>query len=121
MFTHLCGSGLYVRSNSVGMTEAQRMQRLARELMHSYARKVHVSIYAEGPTRILCFSEDKINAASSDDEDSLPNLEVRYACVHTHTHTMTHAHRQTYGGARLHTRCRQYCAALSVCCAICNC
>ncbi|GIL45737.1 hypothetical protein Vafri_2896 [Volvox africanus] len=41
------------------------------------AKKVYVTVYADGPTRVLCFSEDRSGAANLDDEDSLLNLSYR--------------------------------------------
>ncbi len=36
--------------------------------------QVYVSVYAEGPTRILCFGEEKMDLTSVNDENSVPNL-----------------------------------------------
>ncbi len=41
------------------------------------ARQVHVTVFADGPTRVLCFSEDRTGAANMDDENSLVNLSYR--------------------------------------------
>jgi hypothetical protein len=56
----------------------QQAQRMARLLSQECARKVYVYVYAEGPTRILCFAEEKLNLLSAaNDENSVVNLATR--------------------------------------------
>jgi hypothetical protein len=43
--------------------------------------QVHVSIYADGPTRVLCFSDERRVAASEEDENSTLNLGYRLSQV----------------------------------------
>jgi hypothetical protein len=57
----------------------ERMERMARLLARECAKKVYVSIYAEGPTRVLCFAEDKTSITSVDDSTSVIHLTTR--CV----------------------------------------
>ncbi|EFJ52490.1 hypothetical protein VOLCADRAFT_102987 [Volvox carteri f. nagariensis] len=49
----------------------------ARAKLTDNAKKVYVTVYADGPTRVLCFSEDRSGAANLDDENSLLNLSYR--------------------------------------------
>ena len=39
--------------------------------------QVYVTVYADGPTRVLCFSEDRSGVFNMDDENSLMNLSYR--------------------------------------------
>jgi hypothetical protein len=64
---HVRGSRRRVRQ---GGGEAGRL------LAAEFAKKVHVSMYADGPTRVLCFSDER-RAASSEDESSGLNLSYR--------------------------------------------
>jgi len=41
------------------------------------APQVYVSVYAEGPMRVLCFAEEKTSVTSVDDANSLLNLAIR--------------------------------------------
>jgi hypothetical protein len=59
------------------METRERMERMARLLARECAKKVYVSIYAEGPTRVLCFAEDKASITSVDDSTSVMNLTTR--------------------------------------------
>lgn len=54
-----------------------RMDRVARMLARECAKKVYVTIYAEGPTRVLCFSEEKTSLTSVEDESSVMSLAIR--------------------------------------------
>lgn len=39
--------------------------------------QVYVSIYAEGPMRVLCFAEEKTSITSVDDVNSVVNMAIR--------------------------------------------
>ena len=45
--------------------------------IHPLSCQVYVTVYADGPTRVLCFTEDRTGVASMDDENSLLNLTYR--------------------------------------------
>lgn len=40
--------------------------------------QVYVSVYADGPTRVLCFSEERITQSAMHDQNSLINLAYRW-------------------------------------------
>ena len=44
---------------------------------HFIFLQVYVSIYAEGPMRVLCFAEEKTSITSVDDVNSVLNLAIR--------------------------------------------
>jgi hypothetical protein len=46
---------------------------------HTYTQ-VYVSIYAEGPMRVLCFAEEKTSITSVDDVNSVLNMAIRCVC-----------------------------------------
>ena len=51
---------------------------LQRMLASECAKKVFVSVYADGPTRVLCFNEEKTSITSVEDVNSLVNLTYRW-------------------------------------------
>ncbi|KAL6762638.1 hypothetical protein V8C86DRAFT_613892 [Haematococcus lacustris] len=63
--------------DAAGREARERMDRMARVLAKECAKKVYVSVYAEGPTRVLCFAEDKATISSVDDQGSLMSLALR--------------------------------------------
>ncbi|GIL71927.1 hypothetical protein Vretifemale_2372 [Volvox reticuliferus] len=67
---------IYVQSRSA-RTLPLGTQAARAKFLTDNAKKVYVSVYADGPTRVLCFSEDRSGAANLDDEDSLLNLSYR--------------------------------------------
>lgn len=68
--------------SQVGLNAAnearERTERMARPLAHDCAKKVYVTLYAEGPTRVLCFAEDKTDINSLEDDSSVPALMARW-------------------------------------------
>lgn len=55
--------------------DATKEDKRSRQLATEYAKKVFVNVYADGPTRVLCFSDDKSAIlANVEDENSVPNL-----------------------------------------------
>ncbi|KAF5841304.1 hypothetical protein DUNSADRAFT_13577 [Dunaliella salina] len=64
------GSGLTIEDRG-------RMERMARVLARECAKKVYVTIYAEGPMRVLCFAEEKTSITSVDDVNSVLNMAIR--------------------------------------------
>ncbi|GLI64033.1 hypothetical protein VaNZ11_007171 [Volvox africanus] len=67
---------IYVQSRSA-RTLSLSTQAARAKFLTDNAKKVYVTVYADGPTRVLCFSEDRSGAANLDDEDSLLNLSYR--------------------------------------------
>ncbi|GLC57723.1 hypothetical protein PLESTB_001257700 [Pleodorina starrii] len=70
---------IYVQSRSMRTLSlaAQLDARERAKFLTDNAKKVYVTVHADGPTRVLCFSEDRSGVAYLDDENSLLNLSYR--------------------------------------------
>lgn len=79
MATPVAGPSATAGSQNTGLTleDRGRMERMARVLARECAKKVYVSIYAEGPMRVLCFAEEKTSITSVDDVNSVLNMAIR--------------------------------------------
>lgn len=60
-----------------GVTRCETYMRVC-PLLLLWRLQVYVSVYADGPTRVLCFSEERITQSAVHDQNSLINLAYRW-------------------------------------------
>ncbi len=60
------------------------MQQLALQAPRPDMRLVHVAVRAEGPTRVLCFSDGKGASLPGDEEETITNATAKLESLQKH-------------------------------------